>query len=89
MNPLQKRAAAAGIALCAALAITACSDMSSAGDAPVSHTVTLPAVVFAMPDGSGNIARVCDGTEGIYTAEANSNGALFVVPSDPACEAHR
>jgi hypothetical protein len=51
--------------------------------------VTLPAVVFAMPDGSGNIARVCDGTEGIYTAEANSNGALFVVPSDPACEAHR
>ena len=82
MSPLQRRAAAATVALGAALALTACG-IDTGGDAPVGPVIHQPATVIDMPDGAGNIARVCIGQEGIYSGE--NAGAPFVVATDPAC----
>jgi hypothetical protein len=83
MNRQQRITAAAALGVAAVLGLSACG-INSGGSAPVGSVYKRPATVIPFPDGAANVARVCEGHEGIYSGE--DHGGLFVLAHDPACK---
>lgn len=56
-------------------------------DAPVQSRNDGPAHIGTMPDGFGNWAAKCDGTNMVYTLfhQDSAYGGIAVVPNDPRC----
>lgn len=78
------------IALAVALSVTlvACGESANEeyNDSGKLNNHAMPAARIAFPDGFGNLAAKCFGTDMVYSAKNDNGRAVAVSPGHPWCE---